>query len=72
MASMIRSLGVSRRTTRRPTGDMNAAAVPCSRRAPMSAQNVWLSAHSSDASEYRDGRGEDVARAEASAGLIAG
>ena len=38
IASMMRSLGVSCSTTKRPTGDMNAAAAPCRMRAAISVQ----------------------------------
>ena len=50
IASMMRSFGVSVSTMRRPTGDMNAAAMPCSRRAANSAPNVGAAPHRSEAS----------------------
>ena len=50
IASMIRCFGVSRSTTRRPTGDMNAAAAPCSTRAAMSVWNEGARPQRSDAS----------------------
>ena len=49
IAAMIRCLGVSLRTISRPTGDMNAAATPCSARAAMSADSEEAMPHSSDA-----------------------
>ncbi len=66
IASMMRSFGVSVSTMRRPTGDMNAAAMPCSRRAASSAPNVGLgAAQERGEREHRDGAREEVPRAEA-------
>ena len=49
MASSSRCLGALRSTTSRPTGDMKAAATPCSVRAATKVHSVGLSAHRSDA-----------------------
>ena len=49
IASMMRSLGVSRSTTKRPTGDMNAAAAPCRMRAAISAHSEGARPQSKEA-----------------------
>ncbi len=49
MASISRCFGVSRSTTSRPTGDMKAAAAPCSTRAATNTSKVGASPQASEA-----------------------
>ena len=65
IASMIWCFGVSRSTTRRPTGDMNAAAAPCSSAGgDERPERRGEAAQKRCQREHGDGRGEEVARAE--------
>src|SRR5215468_3879192 len=50
IASMILCLGAERSTIKRPTGDMKAAAEPCTPRAAIKAEEEELAAQTSDAS----------------------